>query len=70
MSREIREVLGACCPASTGIVSVLKMDLVNPNNHVSSEKVEIGHAAEQALEAAKVCTKDIFALEWNANSSL
>lgn len=49
--------------ASTGIFGLLKMDLVNPNNHVSSEKVDIGHAAEEIVKAAKVGAKDIFAFK-------
>ncbi|KAH9364787.1 hypothetical protein HPB48_011803 [Haemaphysalis longicornis] len=40
--------------ASTGVVGMLKMDVADPNNHVSSEKVDIWHAAEQVLKAAKV----------------
>ncbi|XP_075744803.1 uncharacterized protein LOC142803566 [Rhipicephalus microplus] len=47
--------------ASTGVVGMLKMDVADPNNHVSSEKVDIGHAAEQVLKAAKVSAKDVFA---------
>ncbi|KAH8031778.1 hypothetical protein HPB51_020849 [Rhipicephalus microplus] len=39
--------------ASTGVVGMLKMDVADPNNHVSSEKVDIGHTAEQVLKAAK-----------------
>ncbi|KAH8034219.1 hypothetical protein HPB51_021889 [Rhipicephalus microplus] len=41
-------------PASTGVVGMLKMDVADPNNHVSSEKADIGHAAEQVLKAAKL----------------
>ncbi|KAL3180413.1 hypothetical protein MRX96_008976 [Rhipicephalus microplus] len=36
---------------------MLKMDVADPNNHVSSEKVD----AEQVLKAAKVSAKDVFA---------
>ncbi|CAN8021727.1 unnamed protein product [Ixodes persulcatus] len=66
----VRFVKCSVLSASTGIVSMLKMDLVNPNNHVSSEKVDIGHAAEQALKAAKVCTKDIFAFRMECKQFL
>lgn len=56
--------------ASTGIVGLLKMDLVNPNNHVSSEKVDIGHAAEEIVKAAKVSAKDIFAFKMECKQFL
>ncbi|KAK8788935.1 hypothetical protein V5799_021289 [Amblyomma americanum] len=56
--------------ASTGIVSLLKMDLVNPNNHVSSENVDIGHAAEEMVKAAKVSAKDVFAFRMECKQFL
>lgn len=56
--------------ASTGVVGMLKMDVADPNNHVSSEKVDIGHAAEQVLKAAKVSAKDIFAFRMECKQFL
>ncbi|KAL3216920.1 hypothetical protein MRX96_032708 [Rhipicephalus microplus] len=56
--------------ASTGVVGMLKMDVADPNNHVSSEKVDIGHAAEQVLKAAKVSAKDVFAFRMECKQFL
>ncbi|KAL3207145.1 hypothetical protein MRX96_010462 [Rhipicephalus microplus] len=56
--------------ASTVVVGMLKMDVADPNNHVSSEKVDIGHAAEQVLKAAKVSTKDAFAFRMECKQFL
>ncbi|KAH8034244.1 hypothetical protein HPB51_021957 [Rhipicephalus microplus] len=55
---------------STGVVGMLKMDVADPNNHVSSEKVDIGHAAEQVLKAAKVSSKDVFAFRMECKQFL
>ncbi|KAL3225739.1 hypothetical protein MRX96_049147 [Rhipicephalus microplus] len=56
--------------ASTGVVGMLKMDVADPNNHVSSEKVDIGHAAEQVVKAAKVSAKDVFAFRMECKQFL
>lgn len=39
--------------ASAGIVSLLKIDIDDTKNHSPQEKVDIGHAGEQAVKAAK-----------------
>lgn len=49
------------CSSYKGISSLLRIDLDNPKKkHNSSEKVDIGHAAEQIVKAAKVGEKGIF----------
>ncbi|KAH8019052.1 hypothetical protein HPB51_016298 [Rhipicephalus microplus] len=44
--------------ASAGLISILKIDLADPNNQVSAEKVDIGDAAVQRIKAAKDGVKD------------
>ncbi|KAH7978068.1 hypothetical protein HPB49_004356 [Dermacentor silvarum] len=56
--------------STTGIVGLLNMDLVNQNNHVSSQKVDIGHAAEEIVKAAKVSAKDVFAFNMECKQFL
>lgn len=56
--------------ASTTMISILKMDLADPNNHVSAEKVDIGHTAEQIVKAAKVSAKEVFAFRMECKQFL
>ncbi|KAL1476946.1 hypothetical protein MTO96_036125 [Rhipicephalus appendiculatus] len=56
--------------ASAGMMSILKMDLADPNNHVSAEEVDIGHAAGQIVKAAKVSAKEVFAFRMECKQFL
>lgn len=53
----------AVLTASAGLMSILKIDLADPNNHVSAEKVDIWHAAGQIIKAAKVSAKKYLLFE-------
>ncbi|KAH8042705.1 hypothetical protein HPB51_025537 [Rhipicephalus microplus] len=45
--------------ASAGSMSILTMGLSDPNNHVSAEKLDVGHAAREIIKAAKVFVENL-----------
>lgn len=50
--------------------SLLKIDIDDPRNHAPLEKIDIGHAAEQVVKAAKLGAKDIFTFKMECKQFL